>query len=194
MRRATIPGMIILALILSSCSVLQQTSEMKNFARCDFRLESISNLNLGGVNFQDKQSMSDISFVDLARITTALAGGSLPMKFDLNVLARNPNPALAAMNRLDWILLIDDIEMTNGVLNDRIEIQPNAVTTFPVAISFDLMKALNGKSGDALINFALNLAGAGGRPARVKLKAKPTIMVGNRMLEYPGYITVKQDF
>lgn len=183
-----------ITLILPSCSVLRQTSEMKNFAQCDFRLESVRNLKLGGVNFQDKQSVSDISFAELAKIASAIAGGSLPMNFDLNVLARNPNPALAAMNRLDWILMIDDIEMTKGVLTERIEIQPNSVTTFPVAINFDLMKVLSGKSSEAVINFALNLAGSGGKPTRVKLKAKPSILVGDNLLEYPGYITIRQDF
>lgn len=185
---------IIMAIMFSSCSVFQQTSEMKTFAKCDFRLESVSDLRLAGVNLQNKNSVSDLGFMDLTKITAAVAGGTLPMTFDLNVLARNPNPALAAMNRLDWILLIDDIEMTRGILNQRIEIPPNSITTFPVSMNFDLMKVMSGKSGDALLNFALNLNGTGGKPTRVKLKARPTILVGTKMLEYPGYITIKQDF
>jgi hypothetical protein len=187
-------GLMIMAFILSSCSVLQQTSEIKNFARCDFRLESLTDLTMAGVNIQNKNAMSDLGFMDIAKITAAVASNSVPVHFDLNVLARNPNPAMAAMNKLDWILLIDDIEMTRGVLMERIEIQPNSFTVFPVAMNFDLMKALSGKSGEALTNFIFNLTGSGGKPTRVKLKAKPTIMVGSNALEYPGYITIKQDF
>ncbi|MBW6459649.1 MAG: hypothetical protein K0B08_03670 [Bacteroidales bacterium] len=194
MRNIIFFGLFTMVFILSSCSVLQQTSEIKNFARCDFRLESISNLRMAGVNIQNKNSMSDLGFMEIAKITAAVASNSLPVHFDLDVLARNPNSAMAAMNKLDWILLIDDIEMTRGVLIERIEIQPNSYTAFPVAMNFDLMKALSGKSGDALLNFIFNLTGSGGKPARVKLKAKPTIMVGSTALEYPGYITIKQDF
>ena len=194
MKKIVFPGIILLTFLLSSCSVLQQTSEIKNFAKCDFRLESISNLRMAGVNIQNKTSMSDLSFVDIAKITAAVASNSLPVHFDLDVLARNPNSAMAAMNRLDWILLIDDIEMTRGVLMERIEIQPNSFTAFPVAMNFDLMKALSGKSGDALLNFIFNLTGSGNKPTRVKLKARPTIIVGSTALEYPGYITIKQDF
>jgi hypothetical protein len=183
-----------LSLIVSACSVLQQTSEIATFTQCQFRIESARNMKLAGINIQDKHSMSDISLMDMARIGGVLAGGTLPLTFDLNVQIKNPNPGLAAMNKLDWILIIDDIEMTRGILNQRIEIPANTVTSFPVAMSLDLMKSLNGKSGDALINFALNLAGTGSRPTRIKLKAKPTIMVGTTLIEYPGYITIRQEF
>jgi hypothetical protein len=185
---------LLLVLVFSSCSVLQQTSEMKTFAKCEFRIESARNMKLAGVNVQDKTAKSQISLTDLAKIGGAIAGGTLPLTFDLNIQVKNPNPKTAAMNKLDWILIIDDIEMTRGILNQRVEIQANMVSEFPVAMSLDLMKSLSGKSGDALINFALNLAGTGSRPTRIKLKAKPTIMVGTTPIEYPGYITVKQEF
>jgi hypothetical protein len=185
---------ILLSTIITSCSVLNQTSEIASFARCEFRIESARNMKLAGVNIQDKHSVSDISLMDMAKIASVMARGTLPLTFDLNVAAKNPNPKLAAMNKLDWILYIDDIEMTRGILNQRIEIPSNGVIVFPVAMSLDLMKSLNGKSGDALINFALNLGGTGSRPTRIKLKAKPTIMVGTTPIQYPGYITIKQEF
>ncbi len=194
MRNKINTGIILLSLAITSCSVLQQTSEIATFTKCEFRIESARNMRLAGVNIQDKHSMSDLSIMEMTKIAGVLAGGTLPLTFDLNVQVKNPNPGLAAMNKLDWILIIDDIEMTRGILNQRIEIPANTITSFPVAMSLDLMKSLNGKSGDALINFALNLAGTGSHPTRIKLKAKPTIMVGTTPIEYPGYITIRQEF
>jgi hypothetical protein len=194
MRKIINTGVIIVIFIASSCSVLKQTSEIASFAKCEFRIESARNIRLAGINIQDKHSISDLSIMEAAKIASVIAGGTLPFTFDLNVGVKNPNQKLAAMNKLDWILIIDDIEMTRGILNQRIEIPASTSITFPVAMSLDLMKSLNGKSGDALINFALNLAGTGSRPTRIKLKAKPTIMVGTTPIEYPGYITIKQEF
>jgi len=185
---------ILLTLILSSCSVFQQTSEIAAFTKCEFRIESARNMKLAGINIQDKHALSDFSIMEMAKIAGIIAGGTLPLTFDLNVQIRNPNPSLAAMNKLDWILIIDDIEMTRGVLNQRVEIPANTVISQPVAMSLDLMNSLNGKSGDALINFALNLAGTGSRPTRIKLKARPTILIGTTPIEYPGYITIRQEF
>lgn len=189
-----LPVLMLSISLLTSCSVLQQTNEMKTFGKCEFRIESADNIKLGGVNMQDKTSKSQLSIIDITKIGAAVASGSLPLTFNLNVSAKNPNTTLAAMNKLDWILIIDDAEMTRGVLNQRVEIPANSVAEFPVNINFDLLKSLNGKSADALINFALNLAGTGTRPTRIKLKAKPTIMIGSTPVEYPGYITIKQEF
>ena len=185
---------LLLIIILSSCSVFQQTSEIASFARCQFRIESARNMKLAGINIQDKNTLSDFSIMEMARIGSVIAGGTLPLTFDLNMQAKNPNPGTAAMNKLDWIMIIDDIEMTRGVLNQRVEIPANMVSEFLVAMNLDLMKSLEGKSGDALINFALNLAGASDRPSNIKLKAKPSILVGASPIEYPGYITIRQEF
>jgi len=151
-------------------------------------------MKLAGVNIQNKDAMSDLSIMDLAKIGGVIAGGSLPLSFDLNIQAKNPNPGTAAMNKLDWILIIDDVEMTRGVLNQRVEIPSNMISAFPLAMNLNLMESLSGKSGDALINFALNLAGSSDRPTKIKLKAKPTIMIGSKPIEYPGYITIKHEF
>jgi hypothetical protein len=185
---------LILILVLQSCSVFQQTSEITAFARCQFRIESARNMKLAGVNIQDKTSVSEISLMEMTKILSSIGKGVLPLTFDLNIQVKNPNPTLAAMNRLDWILLIDDIEMTRGILNERVEIPANQVSNIPVAMNLDLVKSLNGKSGDALINFAMNLTGSSSRPSRITLKAKPTILIGSSPIEYPGYITIKQDF
>jgi hypothetical protein len=181
-------------LVIPACSVIQQTSEISAFAKCEFRIESARNIKLASVSIQDKRAMSDLSLMDMAKIGSVLAGGTLPLNFDLNIQIKNPNPKLGAMNRIDWILIIDDIEMTRGTLNQRVEIPANSMTELPVAMSLDLMKSLNGKSGDALINFAMNLAGTGSKPTRIKLKAKPTIMIGTTQIDYPGYITIKEEF
>jgi hypothetical protein len=180
--------------VLTSCSVFQQTTEMKNFGKCEFRLESTDNMKLAGVNIQDKDGLEDMTFPEMAKIGTSIAGGTLPLVFDINIEVKNPNPAMAAMNKFDWILIIDDAEMTRGVLSQRIEVPALSMISFPVAINLDLMKSISGKSGDALINLALNLAGASNKPSRIKLKAKPSLYFGSTLVEYPGYITIRQEF
>ncbi len=194
MKNLTIFCLFILLVAFSpSCGVIQQGTELKSFANCDFRLESVKNTRLAGVNIQGKKSLTDLGFSDMAKVTGVIAGGTLPLTFDLNVQARNPNASLAAMNRLDWILLIDKQEMVSGVLGDRVQIAPNSMATFPVAISLDLMEVLSGKSAEALLNLAFSLAGTGST-SKITLKAKPTIVIGSSQLQYPGYINITQEF
>lgn len=193
MKRLIFIGVTISLLFIHGCSVYDQASEIKNFARCEFRLESVDHMKLGGVNIQGKQ-VSDLGIMDYAKITSAIASGSLPLTFDLNVQSKNPNTGMAAMNKLEWVLFIDEIEMTRGILNERIAIPALGIVNFPVSMNIELMEALSGKSGEALINFAFNLSGSGSRPSRITLKGKPTIYIGKNPVEYPGFITITHEY
>jgi hypothetical protein len=98
------------------------------------------------------------------------------------------------MNKMEWILLIDNIEMVRGALNQRVTIAPNGgIATLPLQITTDLKSVLQ-KSTNEILNFGFGLAGADNKPARITLKIKPTIMIGNMPITYPGYISVSKDF
>ncbi len=197
MKKANAFVAIILTLtFLAGCDVLEQARQVAMLSKCEFKLSSVDQLRLAGVNIQQVKKLSDLNMMDAAKITTAaLSGGSLPLNFTLNVEARNPNATTAGMTRLDWILFIDDIQMVSGVNEQRVQIPGNGGTgILPLTIGIDLKQALKGKSGDAIANFGLNLAGAGNKPTRITLKAKPTIMVGSQTIAYPGYLTIQNEF
>jgi hypothetical protein len=177
-------------LALASCTVVKQIQQATSMSQCEFKLNDVQDIRLAGVLVQNIKSASDLNFSDGARLAAALTSNTLPLTFTLNVEAHNPNEQTAGLNRLEWILLIDDIEMVNGVNETPVSIQGKGSTVIPLSMNIDLRKALSGKSGQAMMNFALNLSGANGVPTRIKLKAKPTILVGRFPLSYPGYITV----
>lgn len=185
----------IAVLSISGCNIAQQIKEIQNFAKCEFRLATLQNTNLGGLNMQNKKSVSDFSFSDGLKLKSLAGKDSWPLSFTLNVEAKNPNSSQAAMNKFEWILFMDDNQLVEGILGDRIEIAPNAgVTTIPLQINIDLKKVLSGKSFDSMLNLVFNITGEGNKPTRFLLKAKPTIMIGSYPLTYPGYIDIKQEF
>ena len=125
----------------------------------------------------------------------AVSSNSFPLSFQLNLEGKNPNSEPAGLNKLEWILFIDDIQMTSGSLNQAFTIPlGNGIAQIPINLNFDLKKVLAGKSLDAMVNFGFNLAGAGNKPTRIMIKLKPTIMIGTFALTYPGYIKVKTEF
>jgi len=181
--------------ILTSCDVLNQVSQMSNLTKCEFRLESVQQLTLAGINVQNVKKMSDLNMFDAAKIASAVASQQFPLDFTLNVEAKNPNTSVAGMTRVDWILLIDDIEMTRGILDKQVTIPANnGSAIIPMQMHIDLQKALSGKSADAVINFGMNLAGSGNKPTRFTLQMKPTITVNGFPITYPGYLNVKTEF
>ncbi len=185
----------IAALLLVSVSC-KQLKQMANFTKCEFRMNSVQNTTLAGVNVQQIQSLSDMNLLQAGKITTAYASGTMPLTLTINVDAQNPNDATAAMNRMDWILLIDGKEIVTGTLNERVSLAPSGGTaTIPVRISADLRKIMAKNSLDENVNLGLGLAGAGGKPSpKLSLKIKPSIMVGSFTIPYPGYITLNTNF
>lgn len=186
---------IFILLFFTSCDVMQQVSQINNLAKCEFRLESVQQLNLAGINVQNVKKVSDLNMFDAAKIASAISSQQFPLDFTLNVEAKNPNSSAAGMTRIDWILLIDDIEMTRGILDQQVTIPANnGIAVIPMQMHVDLQKALSGKSADAVINFGMNLAGTGNKPTRFTLQMKPTIKVGSYPITYPGYLNIKTEF
>jgi len=187
---------IILCAILASCGVKKQIDKMSTFSKCEFRLLSLVDAKLAGVDVQNVKSISDINMINMTQLSAAYAKGALPLDFTLNVEVKNPNPKPAGMTMLDWILLIDNKEMLNGVLKQRVDIAPNGGTAvLPVKMSMDLRKVIQSGQLQEVINIAFNLAGASNKPSqKVRLKVKPTINVGGIAIKYPGYFTVSDTF
>jgi hypothetical protein len=184
-----------LILAFNGCTVMNQVNQMVNLAKCEFRIGSVTNLTLAGVYVQNIHKISDLSVMDAQRLLRGVTGSNFPLAFTLNVDAKNPNTSTAGMNRLDWILFIDDIQMTSGSVPQTVSIPPNnGVATIPIQFNLNLKQLLTGKSADAIINFGLNLAGVGNKPTRFMIKLKPTIMIGGSQIVYPGYITVKTEY
>ena len=177
------------------CDVTQQAQHATNLAKCDFRISSVENINLAGIYIQNINSIKNLNLTDAAMIMAAMGSSTFPLSLQLNFEGKNPNSTVAGLNRLEWILFIDDIQMTSGMVDKAFAIPPNNGTEIiPIQVGMDLKQALKGKSLDAIVNFGFNLAGVGNKPTRIKAKLKPTIMIGNYPLSYPGYITVNTEF
>ena len=178
----------------TSCEVLQQATQLTTFAKCKFRLHSIENLHLAGVNIQQIKSISDLNFFDAAKLTAAITSNELPLSFVLNIQVQNPNQNQAAMNRLNWNLFIDETEITEGMITQRLLIAPNEIANMPLTLNFNLKDVLSKDAGNSLLGFVFNLVGAGNEPTNISLRAKPTLIVAGQEVVYPGFITIKNEF
>lgn len=186
--------LVLLSAVFLGCGVARQIQEAKNFAKCEFRIRSVEGTRLGDVKIQNVKSLKDLSMKKAAEIAMVLGSDKIPLSFTLNLQAKNPNAETASMNKLEWILFIDEHEMVAGVLDHKTEISQNQVAEIPIVISADLREALRGKSRDAMVNLAFNVAGQGDNPTHILLKVKPSIEIAGYIIQYPGYIDVKMDF
>jgi len=179
---------ILAAAAMAGCTTVQEIIAVRSVG---FRLERVTELRLAGVDLSRVRSFSELSFGDAARLTAALATQELPLSFRVHVLAENPasNSTTARLIRMQWTLFLEDTETVSGRLEHEYELPPGQATDVPIDISLDLIDFYE-RSGQDLIELAFNLAGAGGEPKQVAIRAAPTINTPLGEIRYPRPITI----
>lgn len=178
--------------LLNGCSTL---SELAAFKKCEFRLHSLQEPAFCGIDVSHKSSWSDFSFTEGQAIAGQLLQKHLPFEITLNIEVRNPGTTLAAVNSLQWIAYIDELQVAEGTLQERVEIPPSGgVNYIPLRIRADLIDYLEGDNPRTMLNFALNLINAGNETSRVSMKIKPSVFIGTREIQYPDYFIITREF
>lgn len=179
---------------LSACSVNKQAQQIKALEKCDYKLLNASNITLAGT---DVQKLIDGKSFDLRNIP-ALALGYLrkdiPLRANLNLEISNPSSSVAAINNFDYIILINKQEIANGMIDQKVKVDPGQTTSVPVKLNANIYKFLADGNMLADISDFLKSAKTGNeKKGIVTLKIRPSIMVGNGLVKYPGYITIDKE-
>ena len=174
-----------------SCRTIR---ELSAFTKCEFRQKEISKMNLLDKDMLQVKSYTDLSFADAGKFGLAYQQGSLPLNITYNLEVKNPHDKVAAMEKLDWIIAVDNKDYINGTTQQRVEVQPNGTAILPLSVSFDIRKALEKEQISSLFNIVAGLAGANQENARIQLKIKPRFIIAGITMGYPGYIKVGKTF
>lgn len=183
---------VLVTIGFTSCDVLQQMSQMANFAKCTFDFNSVNSVEMLGLNLRKGMTRSDLNVNQAIALTRALVNKSLPVTFNVNLDVTNPNSSPASMTKMDYILTLNDKRVIATTLDQTISVPANASNTVTIPVSTDLFQLFSGESADAIVNLAFKLAGASSDPVNVGIKIKPYITVGGQQLAYPDYITLNK--
>ncbi|MDR1762704.1 MAG: LEA type 2 family protein [Dysgonamonadaceae bacterium] len=181
-----------LAGIMFSCDIAQQLAGTLNMTQCKYDYNSISAVSLAGINL-NASSLTSLNPLTLANLYSQLSSptGSLPISFTLNVDVSNPSATVASLSGLSYALQVEDVELTQGTMSQRFQVDAGGKTVLPISMAFDLKQAMSGKSADAIKNLALGIAGiGGGQETKVTLNLKPSFLLGNQVISSPAYIPV----
>ena len=183
---------LFLALGITSCDVMNQVAQMANFAKCSFNFDSVSQIQMLGVNLNKGMSKSDLNVTQLLALTNAISQRQLPVTFNVNLDVNNPNSIAASMAKMDYIVTLNGKEVVSTTMNNSVNVPANSSNTISIPITTDLFQLFSGESADAIVNLAFKLAGASSNPVNVGVKVKPYISVGNQQLAYPDYISLNK--
>lgn len=191
MKKKILSLLIIMAIFISCDSVQKSLSGTYNMINCEYNYKSISGLTVSGINLSNGLSVTSIP-----KVTSILSGNasSIPLNFTLNLDVKNPNSSAAMMNGLQYIISVDDIQLTTGSLNQALSVESGQTKTLPIAIGVDLATLMKNNSKDAVVNIAKNFIGIGNKESKVFVQLKPTFLIGNVPITSPSYIPLVFSF
>lgn len=199
------PARISLCLLLFSVLLFQGCASLSDVFRTltslkqlQFRLQGINDFSLSGIGISNKSQLRDFTIADGVKLLAAFRSQRLPVRFLLNVEARNPNDGtngttrtLSTLTRFDWRLLIDDRPTISGGIDKALEIPGSGQSTIiPLRLELDLYEFFGQGGYDDLLNLALALGGKNGDISRVALDAQPSVSTPLGDITYPERITI----
>jgi hypothetical protein len=172
----------------TACSMLQQVAALR---QVEFTIDSVSSARLAGISIDSVRSYRDLTSTQIAAIGLALARRELPFEFNLHLNALNPsdNGVTARLVQMDWAALLEEREVVSGVISREYQFVPGVPQDVPVEIRVDLADVFE-KNAQDMLELALAVAGAGGAPKRISLRAQPTIQTVVGPIRYPQPITI----
>ncbi len=178
-----------------SCSVYQT---IVNLSRLQFKLGDVNGFSLNGVSLSNKSKLADFNAIELLKISQAVASGTLPVSFTLNVQAKNPNDGTggysntnATIRDFPWRLLINDKETISGGLGNPVTVPGTGeISIIPLRMNLDLVKFFQNRGYEDLINLALTLGGKTGSSSNLTLYAQPTVSTSLGPIKYPNELRI----
>lgn len=180
----------LLIFALTSCDVLNQIGGAIQLSQCDYKYNSINNMQLAGINLGDGSSISLSNFASLSSILTGGNMQSIPFSMTLNMDVKNPNQSAAFLNALDYAIEVNDMEFTTGKMDIPIRVEPGQTTVLPLSIGVDLKNLINRYSRDRVAKEMSGFLGLSSDETRVTVKLWPRVMVGNTPIKVPAPIPV----
>ncbi len=184
--------MALLIVLTTSCGMVKQINETKQFALCDFSIVEIKLIELGNADVSEYNSANDVSLSDMLMLGQQFLSGKLPANISADIQVFNNQNLKAAISGLSWQLFMKDEEYGGGELVQYLEVLPAQTKDFTVVTEFNLLKMLTSEDLQSILDLILDIENREKlEKLDITIRIKPYFKSGTTVKEYPGYITIR---
>lgn len=178
----------IFLLVLAACGINQQAKQIKALEQCKFEVKRVDSVFLAGADVMNMVKSGNINVNSMGGVAMGMLRKEVPLKGVLHLKITNPTTNLAGINQFQYQLLMKDRQLATGLVNQQVKIKPGESIEVPVLIDANIYGLLsNGSVIQEVMDFV-----SGSNPKQESLltiKLKPTVAIGNKTINYPGWIT-----
>jgi hypothetical protein len=187
---------VAIGLAFAGCSINKQVQQIKALENCVYEIASADSIYLAHTNVTKLVNDGQFDLNKMPGIAIAVLRQNIPLEARLNLRIKNPSNELAAINQFEYKVLIKDQEIANGFVNRKVEVPAlGGVTMVPVMLNSNIYSFLsNGKTLNDISDFITGgKTGNAEKKSMITIKFKPTIQSGNKLVAYPGWITINKE-
>lgn len=183
--------LVIMSVFATACGVNKQTRELKALEDCKYNINSADSVYIAGIALKDFTTAKDFNLAKYPSIALGLLRKNIPIEGNVNLQITNPTSRQASINQFEYLILIKGKEIANGFVNQKVSVGAGSSTTVPIALKANIYSLLaDEKIRNEILNF-LNTDKE--QKGLVTLKIKPSIALGQKLIKYPGYISIDKE-
>lgn len=175
--------------ISSGCGVSRKISLLE---QCRYDLKSADSVYFAGRDVSRQIKTRTFDLGSIPELAIGLIRKDIPLSARLNIGINNPGSKAIEINQFDYIILFKDQELVNGTTERRINVNPDETTVVPIMIRTNIYSILSDKNTRQEI-FSYLRGTESAKSSLISIKIRPSIRVGNKLIKYPGYITIDKE-
>ncbi|MCX2574673.1 Rossmann-fold NAD(P)-binding domain-containing protein [Pedobacter sandarakinus] len=181
--------------VITGCGINRQAQQIKALEDCTYKISGVKQVSIAGTDVKELMEQQTFSLASLPGVALGLLRKDIPLRANLNLEITNPSSNLAAINQFEYKILVNNTDLAEGIINQNVSISQGQTVTVPVQLTSNIYGLVsNGNVFNDIVKAAQK--GSSSKDEKLGLltiKIKPTFMLGNTPVKYPGYITINKD-
>lgn len=177
------------------CGLDRQAKELRALENCRYEFISADSVYLAGANVNKLIADGRVDPGSLPGVALGFLNRDIPLSGILQVRITNPTKNRAGIQQFDYKILVEDREIVDGTSDQPISIPGGETVMVPVKLQANVYSFLSDRQTlNKLLTFLQHVRD-GQTTEKIKLtfKIKPTLALGNKQVNYPGYITIDKE-
>jgi hypothetical protein len=188
-------GLSFLPLLFIGCGINKQAQQLQTLEECIYQIHSADSIYVAGRDVSKMANENSINLSSMPEFAWAYLRKDIPLKARINLKIKNPTREEAAINRFEYLVSIKGQQLASGLVDKRISVPAGDSITVPIAVNANIYDILS--NGNTLQEIVAFMKGgndeATERKGVVTVKIKPSIAIGDNLVNYPGYITIEKE-
>jgi len=179
----------LIIVIATGCGVSRKISLLE---QCRYDIKSADSVYVAGRDLTRQIKTGRFDLGSVPELAIGLLRKDIPLRARINLGIENPGSKPIEINQFDYIISFKGQELVNGTTERRIDINPNETTVVPIMVKANIYSILSDRNTREEI-FSYLRGTETAQKSLISIKIRPSIRFGNKLIKYPGYITIDKE-